>query len=139
MDRTPYGFRIYVAKSKKFAFRRPEESFLSQSKRPEGTFPPDRKKASSQSGRKLPMQKDRTGDSTGDIHPLFLKFWEIYPRKVAKKESLRAFRKLNPDERLLEAMLKAVNRQRDSHPLAHLFQQRILVVIFWPVGNPIWI
>ena len=60
------------------------------------------------------MQKDRTVDSTGDIHPLFLKFWEAYPRKVAKKESLRAFQKLNPDERLLEAMLKAVNRQRDS-------------------------
>ena len=43
-----------------------------------------------------------------------MKFWEAYPKKVAKKEALKAFKKLNPDESLFKVILKALKPQRDS-------------------------
>ena len=39
----------------------------------------------------------------------FETFWKIFPKKRDKKKALEAFKKLNPDDQLLETMLKAVN------------------------------
>ena len=39
---------------------------------------------------------------------LFDRFWEAYPRHEAKKDALKAFEKINPDEGLLQRMLEAV-------------------------------
>ena len=66
MDRCPHGARFRVAKSKKFAWKRSEETFRSQGRRSEGTCRPDRKKAADQIGRNLPMYIDNTGDLTVD-------------------------------------------------------------------------
>ncbi len=114
MKPTPYGAQILIAKSKKFAFRRQEESFLPQGERQEESFLPGRKKASCQVGRKLPTYIDNTVDSTEDIDALFVKFWEVYPKKVAKKKALKALKKLNPDKNLFEVIIKALKIQLDS-------------------------
>ena len=45
---------------------------------------------------------------------LFAKFWEQYPRKVAKKEAEKAFAKLKADDRLLERILAGLNRAKAS-------------------------
>lgn len=42
----------------------------------------------------------------------FDQFWAVYPRKVAKKEALRAWVKLRPTKEQLERMLKALVWQK---------------------------
>ena len=49
-----------------------------------------------------------------DCSDLFNKFWTAYPKHIAKQSAVKAFEKLKPDEKLLEAMLKAIARQRES-------------------------
>ena len=62
---------------------------------------------------------------TKDIHPispkgktdcsdLFNQFWDAYPKHIAKQSAVKAFEKLKPDEKLLEAMLKAIEMQKES-------------------------
>jgi hypothetical protein len=41
-------------------------------------------------------------------------FWKIYPKKVGKDAARKAFEKRNPDEQLLNAMIRAVRSQMDS-------------------------
>ena len=49
-----------------------------------------------------------------DCSDLFNKFWAAYPKHIAKQSAVKAFEKLKPDEKLLEAMLKAIEMQRES-------------------------
>ena len=49
-----------------------------------------------------------------DCSDLFNKFWIAYPKHMAKQSAVKAFEKLKPDEKLLEAMLKAIEMQRES-------------------------
>ena len=49
-----------------------------------------------------------------DCSDLFNQFWTAYPKRVAKQSAVKAFEKLKPDEKLLEAMLKAIARQKES-------------------------
>jgi hypothetical protein len=44
----------------------------------------------------------------------FERFWEAYPRKVGKGQAERAFLKLNPDPQLLDRMLQAIGRQKQT-------------------------
>ena len=44
----------------------------------------------------------------------FAKFWLAYPRKVDKKKAEDAFKKLNPDDELLEKMLASIEKQKAS-------------------------
>lgn len=45
----------------------------------------------------------------------FETFWSAYPRKVAKPNALKAFEKIQPDESLLNKMLKAIESAKTSH------------------------
>lgn len=51
-------------------------------------------------------------------HPLtdarFAVFWEAYPRKTDKQKALAAFRKLDPDQELLGAMLESLEKWKAS-------------------------
>ncbi len=49
-----------------------------------------------------------------DAQSLFLIFWECYPLKVKKPKTLAAFQKLKPDRALLDRMLEAIDRQKQS-------------------------
>jgi TusA-related sulfurtransferase len=45
---------------------------------------------------------------------IFDRFWNAYPRKVAKQAALKAFAKIKPDEALLGKMIAALERQKKS-------------------------
>ena len=49
-----------------------------------------------------------------DCSDLFNQFWDAYPKHIAKQSAVKAFEKLKPDEKLLESMLKAIARQKES-------------------------
>ena len=49
-----------------------------------------------------------------DCSDLFNQFWAAYPKHIAKQSAVKAFEKLKPDEKLLEAMLKAIEMQKES-------------------------
>ena len=44
----------------------------------------------------------------------FERFWETYPRKTAKTEAIKAFEKLKPDENMLNTMINAIDKQKQS-------------------------
>lgn len=44
----------------------------------------------------------------------FARFWEAYPRKTAKLNAKKAFMKLDPDDRLMDAMMAALDRWKRS-------------------------
>lgn len=44
----------------------------------------------------------------------FARFWDAYPRKVAKPEAQKSFKKIDPDDDLLAAMLRAIERWKKS-------------------------
>jgi hypothetical protein len=45
-------------------------------------------------------------------HPLFIRFYGAYPRKVARLKAAEVFAEINPDETTLAAMLKAIDEQQ---------------------------
>lgn len=45
---------------------------------------------------------------------LFLKFWNAYPKKTAKQDALKAWKKLNPDEELFNVILSSLEAQKKS-------------------------
>jgi DNA-binding MarR family transcriptional regulator len=49
--------------------------------------------------------KDKTKDKTHVSDCLFEEFWKAYPKKVSKAQASKAFRKLNPYQALLDALL----------------------------------
>jgi hypothetical protein len=58
----------------------------------------------------IPETETETETET-DIGGLFSRFWDAYPRKVAKPDALKAFRRTKPTEAVLESMLAAIGRQ----------------------------
>lgn len=73
---------------------------------------------------------------TDAIASMFARFWTAYPRHEAKQTALKAFTKINPDEALLETMLSAIARFKETaqwqedggqyvpHPATWLNQRR---------------
>ena len=41
-------------------------------------------------------------------------FWKAYPRHVAKQNAVRAFAKLNPDTKLLDVILKDIEKRKET-------------------------
>jgi hypothetical protein len=55
-----------------------------------------------------------TKTMSADADGAFLKFYEAYPRHTRKAAALKAWRKLNPDHGLLEAILNAIEQQKQT-------------------------
>lgn len=53
-------------------------------------------------------------EKEGNYPPMFLKFWEAYPRKKAKGDALKTWKKIKPSEHLAETILQAVQRAKTS-------------------------
>lgn len=53
-------------------------------------------------------------DNKKDINDRFERFWSVYPRHIAKQNAKKSFDKLNPDDELLEVMIRAVNEQKKT-------------------------
>ena len=49
-----------------------------------------------------------------DLESGFEKFWSAYPKKTAKEQALKAWKKLKPDEKLIDKMLWSLERQKSS-------------------------
>ena len=54
----------------------------------------------------------RKGD--GDLPAGFARWYEHYPRKVARAKAVKAWEKLAPDEALQKTMIQAVEQQKCS-------------------------
>ena len=46
------------------------------------------------------------------ILPFFNELWKVYPKKVSKAEAEKAFRKLNPDEKLFGEIMTALEKHK---------------------------
>ena len=80
--------------------------------------------------------KDKKKEKADALASKFARFWSVYPRHEAKQTALRAFQKINPDESLLETMLSAIARFKETaqwqenggqfipHPATWLNQRR---------------
>jgi hypothetical protein len=66
-----------------------------------------------QVGREGKGKEGKTRDASAPP-PGFAEFWAKYPNKSAKKDAIRAWQKLSPDESTQVSILKAVDRQRQG-------------------------
>jgi len=55
-----------------------------------------------------------SSSSTSSIEILFDKFYQNYPKKIGKPKALQAFKKINPDDQLLNEMLQKLEIQKNS-------------------------
>ncbi len=81
-----------------------------------------------------------SSSSSSDLKPTpsvrFDEFWKVYPRRVAKASALKEWKKINPENGLVETILKAVEVHKNSeqwkkdngqfipHPATWLHQRR---------------
>ena len=56
----------------------------------------------------------KTKNQNKDIQTKFDQFWFAYPKHQAKPQALKAFIRLNPDDELMEQILKAIEIQKQS-------------------------
>lgn len=64
----------------------------------------------------MPKRKTRANYRMVDeADPQFARFWNAYPKRVAKKEARKAWATLNPDPVVVEAMLFALAWQVPLH------------------------
>ena len=61
-----------------------------------------------------PIQSESESESESERAKRFEMFWSAYPRKVAKKDAERAWKKLNPNDDLLRVMLSAIRKASQS-------------------------
>lgn len=57
---------------------------------------------------------DRSPSDADSLSGGFTEFWQAYPRKVAKPQAVKAWRKLKPDTQTLTGMLAGLERDRRS-------------------------
>jgi hypothetical protein len=60
------------------------------------------------------IDKKRKTRNTKNENPLFVQFYDRYPKKVAKIAAEKAFEKLKVDEALLNKMLLAIEKQKKT-------------------------
>jgi hypothetical protein len=94
----------------------------------------------------LRQNKDNTRTDNSIDH--FELFWEVYPRKVAKKKALQIWRRISPAPSLVEKIMSALKLARESdqwrkddgrfipHPTTWLNQERWNDEIRVPVKGP---
>lgn len=70
--------------------------------------PPSRLSVSDSESGSLAFEKEEP--EKRPIEERFADFWRVYPRKEAKQPALKAFRRVDPDERTLRAMITWVGR-----------------------------
>lgn len=80
--------------------------------------------------------KDKYKNKNKEIEERFAQFWAAYPRKEAKSTALKAFQKIAPDDAMLQTMLTAIDRFKETeqwqedggkyipHPTTWLNQRR---------------
>ena len=59
-------------------------------------------------------EKEPQGPEMSAVERRFELFWAAYPKKVAKKEALKAFRKAKPNEELFTKIMEAIAKAKTS-------------------------
>lgn len=59
-------------------------------------------------------EKAEAKASAAALDRSFDKFWAVYPRHTAKQDAKRAFLRISPDDTLLNTMLTAIQRQKQT-------------------------
>ena len=59
-----------------------------------------------------PKTPQTAGNALLSVPGAFDTFWEAYPRKTAKQDALRAFRKISPSQEMLKTLLSALEAQK---------------------------
>ena len=62
----------------------------------------------------VPVIQSNPKDARAAVKENFAAFWSAYPRHTDKQAALRAFEKLKPDETMMQTMLAAIERQKQS-------------------------
>lgn len=63
---------------------------------------------------RVKKQPQKPKNEVDEVERRFTRFWERYPKKVAKVDARKAFTRLDPDDDLLGVMLAALERQKAS-------------------------
>ena len=71
-------------------------------------------KSKSKSKNKNKNKIENTSPNGDEVVDGFDLFWSVYPRKVGKKDAIKAWSKLKPDENLLKAIIEGVKRWKAS-------------------------
>lgn len=80
-------------------------------------------------------EKEKRKIKDQEINTMFARFWAAYPRKESKPAAKRAFDKLKPDEDLMETMLTAIEKQKESSQWQENGGQFIPYPATWLNGN----
>lgn len=56
----------------------------------------------------------KQNEQTQTIDEMFSKFWEAYPKRKDKKRAYKVFSKIKPDDKLLQKMLDAIEREKQT-------------------------
>lgn len=67
-----------------------------------------------QTSKQQPRASRGSANSNPVLEASFNRFWEAYPRKTAKQQAFKAWAKLNPDSELVERIIAAIERQKQS-------------------------
>lgn len=59
-------------------------------------------------------RRTRSKKTAEELPEDFVRFWDVYPRKAAKPDALKAWNKLGPDEALVGQIIEAVQRAREG-------------------------
>lgn len=58
--------------------------------------------------------KKKQKEQDEQLEARFERFWSAYPRHVNKQAALKAFKKINPDDAVMEIILRELERQKKS-------------------------
>lgn len=72
------------------------------------------RKEQNETNENKPKQRETKRNKNSDENPLFDKFWNSYPRRVNKQAARKAFEKINPNESVMEIILRELERQKKS-------------------------
>jgi hypothetical protein len=61
-----------------------------------------------------PLDRESFSFKEKSQSPEFDEFWKAYPKKVAKQDALRAWKKLKPSDSVFRALMSSLERQKNS-------------------------
>ena len=90
--------------------------------------------------KQITKENKQQGDVLSEVEKMFLQFWSIYPKKVDKKGSFRAFKNIPKLKEQFPGIIKALEIQKESdqwtknhgqfipNPTTYIHQERWLTV-----------
>ena len=107
--------RHQTIRAKKSRYPSPSENICKQMQADASKCPRNPIQSESESkSESNPNPNPAKADDRAAMKERFDRFWTSYPRKTAKQDAAKAFARLNPDAALLDTMLSALEKQKQS-------------------------